>query len=83
MDVKMKALPKEGFTPRELVITIESELELTVLRRLASTNVSVPSAVFGKGGYWAVSEGKSEKYEILYDFLGQLHKQIRELKLVK
>ncbi len=79
MEVKLDHV-NPTFAPRTIRITVESEEELTVLRRLASTNVSVPTAVFGKGGYWQSSSKKNEKYEILYDFLGKLHRSIRETK---
>ena len=77
MDVKMEKV-EPNFKPRNIVIRVESEIELDVLRKLASTNVSVPTAVFGEKGYWGSSTGKNEKYEVLYDFLGQLHRQVRE-----
>ena len=77
MDVKMDKV-EPNFTPRRVVISIESAEELLVLRRLASTNVSVPTAVFGDNGYHGGSDHKDRNYSILYDFLGKLHKEIRE-----
>ncbi len=75
MEVKLEDT-KPKFTPRKITITLNSQLEVLVLKNLSAANVSVPDAVYGSKGYYSKIDQKGDKYDVLYDFLGQLHKQL-------
>ena len=77
MDVKLEKV-EPNWKPRKVVINIESQREYDVLKELSATNVSVPNAVYGEKGYYAAAYKRSERVEILYNFLLNLHEQLKD-----
>ena len=58
-----------SWTPKKLEIIFETKEEYIAFRGMVRTNLSVPEAVYGSGGY----EGESEEKEHqLYKILKQL-----------